>query len=148
MRRLREQRGLKQSELGQALTDLGRPMSIDVVSKLEKGSRPMDVDDLVAFAVALDATPNDLLLPPEDSDEQVELTPVTRVSNRDAWHWARQVQDLTEASGTQTLPHLDAIVEIGKLLDGIEAAGGPLLRQLTPVLEMSTAQARARRVED
>lgn len=86
---VRESRHMSQGELGERLTELGRPMSASVVSKTEKQDRRIDVDDLVAFAVALGVTPNRLLLAAAASDGRpVELLPELRVSELKAWQWA------------------------------------------------------------
>lgn len=119
-------------------------MSLDVLAKVERGERALDVDDLVAFALAFDVTPNDLLLPPPDHDESVMLTPLRRVPNRDAWAWATSLQDAVEAAAAQTLPHKDSIEQIGALLHQIEAAGGPRLRAIVPALEWSAREAAKR----
>jgi transcriptional regulator with XRE-family HTH domain len=86
---IRKARHLEQSEVAGRMTMLGRPMSAPVVSKTEKLDRRIDVDDLVAFAVALGVTPNRLLLPGSArGDEQIELLPEVRVSAMTAWKWA------------------------------------------------------------
>lgn len=86
---IRSGRHMSQAELADRTTQLGRPMSASVVSKTEKSDRRMDVDDLIAFAVALGVTPNRLLLPASvRDDEPVELLPEVRVSAMDAWKWA------------------------------------------------------------
>ena len=86
---IREQRRLSQRDLAGLVERLGRPMSMQIVSKTEVGDRRIDVDDLMAFAVALGVTPNRLLLPGSvRDDEPVELLPEVRVSAMDAWKWA------------------------------------------------------------
>jgi len=86
---IRSDRRMSQAELADHVNRLGRPMSASVVSKTEKLDRRIDVDDLVAFAVALGVTPNRLLLPASvRDDEPVELLPEVRVSAMDAWKWA------------------------------------------------------------
>jgi hypothetical protein len=51
-------------------------MSAYSISKIETTDRRIDVDDLVALAVALDTTPNRLLLPGAVSGtDDVELAP-------------------------------------------------------------------------
>jgi transcriptional regulator with XRE-family HTH domain len=86
---IRTARRMGQTELAERVNQLGRPMSASVVSKTEKLDRRLDVDDLVAFAVALGMTPNRLLLPGDvRDDEPVELLPGVRVSAMDAWKWA------------------------------------------------------------
>lgn len=89
-RRLREAEGLKQSDLGRLLGECGRPMSIDVLSKLEQGARPIDVDDLMALALTLNVAPNLLLLPPTArQDAKVQLAPNAWANEYEAWRWAR-----------------------------------------------------------
>jgi transcriptional regulator with XRE-family HTH domain len=86
---IRSSRHMSQAELADRMNELGRPMSAPVVSKTEKLDRRIDVDDLVAFAIALGVTPNRLLLPGSVADDEpVELLPQVRVSEIDAWKWA------------------------------------------------------------
>ncbi|MFF3127219.1 helix-turn-helix domain-containing protein [Streptomyces sp. NPDC057908] len=54
--RAREVRGWDQQELTVRLTAAGRPMSQPVVSRIEAGSRRVDVDDLVVLAAVLDVS--------------------------------------------------------------------------------------------
>jgi 8-oxo-dGTP diphosphatase len=96
---LRRHRRLTQADLSGLLKRLGRPMSPETLSKMERPSRRIDVDDLVALAVALDTTPNRLLLPGNVSGEElVELTPEVRVSALDAWKWATGDETLDRRS--------------------------------------------------
>lgn len=59
---LRRQRGWDQPTLARRVTEAGRTMTASVVGKVEAGTRRVDVDDLVAFAVALEVEPGQLLL--------------------------------------------------------------------------------------
>jgi transcriptional regulator with XRE-family HTH domain len=94
---LRRGRRLSQKELSEAVERLGRPMTMQIVGKAEAGDRRIDVDDLVAFAVALDTTPNRLLLPgTADEGEPVELAPEVTVSALTAWKWALGEEPLYE----------------------------------------------------
>ncbi|WP_308217747.1 helix-turn-helix domain-containing protein [Streptantibioticus silvisoli] len=88
LERLRKARQLNQKDLSALLKALGRPMLPTVVSKIERGDRRVDVDDLVALALALNVSPLSLLLPAESGDEPVELTDGFQVTARTAWHWA------------------------------------------------------------
>jgi transcriptional regulator with XRE-family HTH domain len=86
---IRKARHMEQAEVADRMNKLGRPMSAPVVSKTENHDRRIDVDDLVAFAVALGVTPNRLLLPGSvRDDDPVELLPEVRVSAMAAWKWA------------------------------------------------------------
>lgn len=64
----REARGWEQRELAERLTQAGRPMSQPIVSRIESGTRRIDVDDLVALAAVLSMSPA-ALLPAADADE-------------------------------------------------------------------------------
>jgi 8-oxo-dGTP diphosphatase len=87
--RLREHRHLNYTDLSGLLVRLGRTLSAETLGKIERRERRIDVDDLVAFAIALDTTPNRLLLPGNASDDElVELAPEVEVSPLDAWKWA------------------------------------------------------------
>lgn len=86
---IRIDRGMSQAELAERVVEIGRPMSGPVVSKTEKLDRRMDVDDLIAFAAALNTTPNRLLLAASaDRAEDIDLTPGVRVTAYAAWQWA------------------------------------------------------------
>lgn len=113
---IREAQRLSQPELARRITEAGRPMTAGVLSKTEQGDRRVDVDDLVAFALALGVTPNRLLLdsaagggivlryPGDTTGEPVHtitaqsiaLTPNVEVPLLDAWAWA---------AGERPLPH-------------------------------------------
>ena len=88
LRQLRDSRRLTTAQLAARLRDLARPVLATGITKTEAAVRRVDVDDLVALAVALDTTPNRLLLPGAIDTELVELTPEVSVSALDAWKWA------------------------------------------------------------
>ncbi|AEM87051.1 hypothetical protein Strvi_7716 [Streptomyces violaceusniger Tu 4113] len=71
-------------ELSQRLSKLGRPILPSGITKLEQAQRRIDVDDLMALAVALEVTPTRLLLGPPpgaverpDNDELYEVEEVS-----------------------------------------------------------------------
>lgn len=59
--RTRTARGLAQRQLADRVTALGLPMTITMLSRIERRRRRCDVDDLVALAAALDISPLTLL---------------------------------------------------------------------------------------
>ncbi|MFH8992771.1 TIR domain-containing protein [Streptomyces sp. NPDC017940] len=86
---IRREQNLTQGQLSQRLTALGRPIAVAALSKIEKGSRRVDTDDLLALALALDVTPNELLLAATARrGEPVQLTPAKSMETIEAWRWA------------------------------------------------------------
>ena len=75
-------------ELSERLSQLGRPIPTLGLSRIERGERRVDVDDLMALAIALGVNPIALLIP-EDAgpDEVIDLTPRLRLKARDARDW-------------------------------------------------------------
>lgn len=85
---IRDDRRLTLSDLSERLGRLGRPILNSGLSKIEQGDRRVDVDDLAALALALDVTPNRLMLPAQAGDERINLTPETVATADTAWRWA------------------------------------------------------------
>lgn len=108
--RLREHRRLNYTDLSGLLARRGRTLSAETLGKVERRERRIDVDDLVALAVALGVTPNRLLLPANvRDDEPVELLPEVRVSAMKAWKWAAGDEPLGD--GFSSREHLAFIEE-------------------------------------
>ncbi|MET8650609.1 helix-turn-helix domain-containing protein [Nocardia aurea] len=86
---LRELRNLKYAELSRRLDELGRPIPVLGLSRIEKGERRVDADDLMALAIALDAPPAALMMPRTASeDAPVEATGFTEmVAAEQLWRW-------------------------------------------------------------
>lgn len=72
VRRLREERRHTVRSLSARLGELGRPILPSGITKIEDGSRRVDVGDLVALARALDVSPATLLMPAEPEIENDE----------------------------------------------------------------------------
>lgn len=85
---LRLSRRLTLDDLSGRLNELGRAIPKSGLSKIESGERRVDVDDLVALAIALQVTPNRLLLTGDIEDEQIGLTENFSTSDRAAWQWS------------------------------------------------------------
>jgi len=88
LRAVRQQRGLTLAQLESSLAQLGRPIQLSTLSKIEKGQRLVNVDDLMALSLALDVPPNLLLLPANAAVEQVQLTQGRSMSGSEAWRYA------------------------------------------------------------
>ncbi|MGW4371997.1 DEAD/DEAH box helicase family protein [Nocardia takedensis] len=85
---VRQSRGLTLNLLATRLSDLGRPIDLSALAKIEKGQRRVDVDDLMALARALDVSPNWLLFPETATNDRVDLTAAFSMTGREAWQWA------------------------------------------------------------
>ncbi|MER6557243.1 helix-turn-helix transcriptional regulator [Streptomyces sp. NPDC001027] len=88
LRRIRNARGLSTTKLAVLLKDAGQSIPATGITRIEKGERRVDVDDLMALAIALGVSPSALLLPPTDSPEQtVDITGGGSVPSDTAWAW-------------------------------------------------------------
>jgi len=77
------------AQLSARLAELGRPILPNGISRIEQGERRVDVDDLVALALALDVSPNALLMPDKaNRNIEIKLTSTFTVSASDVWNWA------------------------------------------------------------
>lgn len=85
-------------DLSARMTELGLPLLPSGITKVEQGQRRVDVDELVALAVALGVNPSRLLLPPDSLDDDVALTPTRSVPGWAAWQWADAFAPLPEHS--------------------------------------------------
>lgn len=88
IRQLREERRLTLDNLSDRMRQLGRPILKSGLAKIESGERRVDVDDLVALAIALETNVNRLLLPADASHDEVDITPELKSSTRAAWAWS------------------------------------------------------------
>ncbi len=97
VRALRTARGLTLAQLSDRMTAAGRSIIPSGLGKIEQGLRSVDVDDLVALAIALQVSPNRLMLPAEARpDHDVALTEKVRQSEDEAWRWATGERPLHE----------------------------------------------------
>lgn len=77
------------------MTAHGVKWSRVVVAKLETGRRPgVNVEELLALAVVLGVSPLTLILPPEQGDGDVQVTPECSAPWELAWRWAVGEQPL------------------------------------------------------
>lgn len=106
IKRIRVARAINYADLSRRLAELGRSISPLAVRKIEDGSRRVDVDDLMAFAVALEAPPNSLLFPHTDPRPGSSGTALDGVQFMAAWGWAEGDgpirNDETVAEGVKT----------------------------------------------
>lgn len=104
LKELRAARRLTYKDLADRLTELGLPIPTLGLSRIEKRTRRVDVDDLVALALALGVNPTALLLPRTDNGGAVvSLTTSQQATAEDVWAWA---------SGEIPLPAPDSMQEL------------------------------------
>lgn len=82
-------------ELSARLAKLGRPILPSGITKIEQGSRRVDVDDLVALAAALKVTPTRLLLGPPPTDGSSHDP-----AHDEVWEW----EPWTDSEGNERAP--------------------------------------------
>jgi transcriptional regulator with XRE-family HTH domain len=133
IRAVRELRGLNPQELSDRVAALGRHVNQSSLWKIESGDRRVDVDDLVALALALGVTPDLLLLRTSDAESVVELVPGRTATSLDAWRWATGVAPLPgddtprDRFRRENRPHVRDSVPlalIGRNLDLLQALKG------------------------
>lgn len=101
--------GMQYKELAERLADLGRPIPTLGLRRIEAGERRVDVDDLVALAIALNVTPNALLMEPREDLEPANMTAAEGSTNVDAWAWLAGAGPLSLAGRVlYDLPGLDS----------------------------------------
>jgi transcriptional regulator with XRE-family HTH domain len=93
IQRVRKAQNLSLKDLAERLARHGRKIGLSSLSKIENGDRRVDVDDLIAIALALDVSPLGLLLPRGNFYEIVEVTGGVG-SLPLIWKWGRGEQSL------------------------------------------------------
>jgi transcriptional regulator with XRE-family HTH domain len=93
----RRARNWSQARLAKILDELGHPMHPTALSRIEKETRQVTIDDAVAIAAALDVALVHMIFPihPEG---KVALTPKLEVDVAKATRWARGRQPLDPAN--------------------------------------------------
>lgn len=84
---LRQQAGLSRAQLTAKLESAGRPLSGVVIQRIERGDRPVDVDDLIALALALEVDPVRLMF--GLGADEIDITPTWRADPTTARLWAQ-----------------------------------------------------------
>ncbi|MGN7968167.1 helix-turn-helix domain-containing protein [Microbacterium sp. 22296] len=89
IRRVRLSRHWTLRDLAEKLIDNGHPIAQSALSKIENGTRKVDVDDLMALSTTLGVSPLTLLLSnPADPRTTFSLTGWGSERAVDAWRWA------------------------------------------------------------
>jgi len=96
--RLREVRRLKrwtQSDLAAALAGNGVDLAEPAVTRMERGSRGVSLDEAIAIAAVLGVSPLHMFVPLDDNDSS-QVTPQMSVPVTEARAWARGQRPLRE----------------------------------------------------
>lgn len=162
VKRLRAARNLDLADLSLRLGELGRPIGVPALSRIENGQRRIDASDLVALAVALRVTPNALMFGTETflGPRELTLTPKFSVDLQRVWSWADGEFPIEPATAREQLdfqrqarPHLPPVIhkdlptavrnaEVSKALeDAYKAAAKYFERDLT-VLDLLMGELR------
>jgi transcriptional regulator with XRE-family HTH domain len=91
--RVRKGQQMSLQRLEAILTTLGHRISFSALSKIENNGRRVDVDDLMALALALDVSPASLLLPLGAPNDDVEITGGFGAVGL-IWEWAFAQEEL------------------------------------------------------
>ena len=105
VKRIREFKRLTYTDLSRRVGELGRTIPPLAIRRIEESARRVDVDDLMALAVALDVNPNALLFPDDNSrnDVSVKVTAAPdEVTGEAIWEWAQGFRVLSNQRGFLT----------------------------------------------
>lgn len=92
---LRSKLGWPQAELADRMNGYGLPWDVSTVSKVEKNTRKVSIDELVTLAYVLGVSPASLLIPVDWHDDFL-VTPNTKMHTSAAWQW---VEGISAAGG-------------------------------------------------
>lgn len=95
VREVRKLRGMTQAQLAAAVAALGVKMEEPAVMRLEKGTRGVSVDDVLAFSAALGVSPLSMIVPLED-EATLDVTPALEVDAQQARAWVRGQRPLRD----------------------------------------------------
>jgi transcriptional regulator with XRE-family HTH domain len=116
---LRQERGWSLERLAKEISDAGNPMTLNMISKIERGQRRIDVDELDAFAAAFEVPINRMLAP---------LSALTEVERDDLERKSQTLSDASEVMRHARTRLTEAQYEVVRALkevkerDGDEAA--------------------------
>lgn len=94
LQRFRKDSGLSQTDLADELTERGVPFRQQTVLKIEKGARPLRVDEAAVIAEILDLSVDDLLRPHDE--RTLALREIVR-AQREVEVTKTQLQQMDEA---------------------------------------------------
>ncbi|MDH6432601.1 transcriptional regulator with XRE-family HTH domain [Streptomyces sp. SAI-144] len=109
--RLRKARGWTTYQMAKLMKEVGRPIPQSGISRIESGTRRVDVDDLTALAAVFGVAPAALLLPLEDRPgARIRVTGADEVDAADAWDWAEGQRPLAARGRDENVAELEFLV--------------------------------------
>lgn len=98
VRRHRERKGWTQARLSDELAALGEPMDRVVLTRIEKGTRGVTVDEVLLLALALGVSPAHLMMPRATAPVKLAAE-FPAVAGWEALMWLRGASPLLQADG-------------------------------------------------
>ncbi|MFF4308523.1 helix-turn-helix domain-containing protein [Streptomyces sp. NPDC001507] len=118
IKRIREGQRLTFVKLSEDLAEIGRPIPILGLRRIERGERRVDAEELLALAYVLGVQPVDLLVAPElDDDAPYSIAPGVRATAGAARDWI---------GGVGFLPSTD-VADMARALQWMPKSRQPLV---------------------
>jgi transcriptional regulator with XRE-family HTH domain len=137
--RLRDDQNLSYAELSRRLTELGRPIAPLGLTRIRDRQRRVDVDDLVALALAFDVSPATLLLPDSSVGSSEGKAPVTEggddYTRRQIWNWLTVEAPIDEPESIGSSSRSIAGFKLRAIPDGVAGPFLELIRKGPPYPE-------------
>jgi transcriptional regulator with XRE-family HTH domain len=115
LRVLRRQHGLSLERLSDRLAEAGHPITLQVLSKIERGVRGLDVEELLLFARVFDVAPATLLVDSRAAADELlsalfEQLEQTLVARDNANIHAEYLRDEIRRHAAGLVPDVDALL--------------------------------------
>lgn len=91
-------KGVSTNQLSALLSEIGWPIRANGITRVEMGSRHVDVDDLLALAKVLGVSPNRLMMPLEIGEQPGQVVGNVLAADSDMWSWATGFEPLVTLS--------------------------------------------------
>jgi transcriptional regulator with XRE-family HTH domain len=95
LRLVRRLKGWTQQELAAAMAEAGVDLGEPAITRMERGTRGVSLDEAIALAAVLGVSPLHMIVP-LDNDAQLDVTPGITVPVLDARSWVRGQRPLRE----------------------------------------------------
>ena len=96
LRAVRRIKGWTQRQLEDALAELGVKLDATAITRMERGTRGVALDDVIAIAAALGVSPLHLIVPLGNGDTALDVAPDLNVGVADVRAWIRGQRPLRD----------------------------------------------------